>query len=383
MFKIDFFFFKLSLILSMFHTFVFTTSVGKFRLLHFCIPIMLIMVARQLGNQTKLNKYKDVFLYLLAFLSCGGLTYFTSTFRDGTVRIVYSMTLNYVVFFYFICFLEYYKNRTPQIFKFLKNFVQALCALIVLQWVGALAHLVPILQPGEGLLTVGRPGLFFGDPNWASYYIMFLYIIVDTIYASNAKSKFRLVVLVALLFMQSRIFLLCFAFHYVYCARKSCNNWIFVPFVLITLLLFIDSSILMQFLPERFFYDLSDSDNNPRLHDITNLTEEVTFYHRENFGMGWGSLGKIADFFPYRNYDITINVWPAQVYFDFGKFGFYIFIALLVYAFYSIKDIPYKFMFIFFVLSCCFHMPGYNLFTWVLLPISVFLYKNKQMVKKT
>lgn len=380
MFKQDFFFFKVFVLLSIFHTVTFPTPVGTFRLLHFGIPIMLYFIITHGHWSMRMRKYRNVFLFLLLFLLYGGATYFNSVYQNGTVRILCSTILNSIVFFYFVLFLEKYKEKTKAIMAFIKKFVKILCVMVILQWCGGLVHAIPISQPGEGLLAVGRPGVFFEDPNWCGYFILFLHIMVEAtneIWQVKTDKRYRILVFIALLFMQSRILLLCWLFHYIYYIIGYKNKWIFLPFILVTLLLFIDTSILRQILPERFLYDIVNADNNPRLNDIENITSEVKNYHRETFGMGWGSLAKIADNYPWRSYDITINVFPAQIYFDFGNVGYTIFIILTIITLIRIKGSAFKFGFVFFILNCCFHMPGYFIFSWVLLAMYTFLYKNR------
>ena len=383
MLRIEFFFFKMFVLLSIFHDVVFATPVGKFRLLHFCIPVMYVIVFRHIKVVVRMKKYRKYFIVLFSALCYGGLTYFTSKFQSGTIRIFFSMILNFAVFYFFLFFLEIHKSRIGQILLFLKKFVLFLCVLTLLQWLGALIHIVPISQPGEGFLAVGRPDLFFNDPNWLAFYIVFAYMMVDVMSqwcGLNVSSRYRLVVFIALLFIQSRILLLCFAMHYVYCVAKYRKAWSLIPFVLLLLVCFTDTSILINVLPERFVYDLVDSDNNPRWLDVMNISGEVQWYHRERFGMGWGSLGSIADDFPYRNYDITINVWPGQIYFDFGIVGVCGFALVFLYTIFKVKGTTFKVIFVFFIINCCFHMPGYFLFTWVLLGLFVYTYKNSVKV---
>lgn len=386
MFKVEFFFFKLFVLLSVFHNVTFAMPFGKFRLLHFGIPIMLITIANNfMCIKRSMRKYSHIWLFIIGGFFYGVFSYLYSCYSSGTIRIIFSMLLNLVVFYYFIAFLECYKDKVFLIFHFLKFFSGALCILTVLQWFGALVHLVPISQVGEGFLGIGRPGLFLEDPNWMGYYIVFLYMMVDAMSkrcGMHITKKYRFLIFIGLLFMQSRILLLCFLFHYIYCVVNYRKLWIFIPFVLFLLFFFIDNSILLQILPERFVYDLTNNDNNPRLLDVENLSDEVSFYHRELYGMGWGSLGFIADDFPYRNYDTTINVWPGQIYFDFGKVGIWIFTIVFLFSLLKIKGETYKIIFLFFILNCCFHMPGYYLYSWVLLGIFVFTYKNQLKIKE-
>ena len=384
MFKTDYFFFKLFVLLSLFHRLVFTTSIGNFRLLHFCIPIMFVIILRHTKKTVGMKKYRKIFSILFLALCYGGLTYFSSKYQNGTVRIFFSMALNLTVFYFFIFFLETYKSKLSQILIYLKKLVELLSILTILQWFGALAHIVPISQPGEGILGVGRPGLFFGDPNWLGYFLLFMYAMVDTGRIScglKIGGMYRILVFVALLFMQSRVMLMCFFLHYFYCVLNYKNKWILIPFVLFFFISFIDKEILLQILPERFVYDIMDSDNNPRLIDVENISEEVKHSHRQIWGMGWGSLGYIADIYPYRNYDITINVWPGQIYYDFGYVGLYAFLMLTIVTFICIKSYHFKFLFAFFLLNCSFHMPGYYLYSWVLLGIGTYLYYNNKQLE--
>jgi len=384
MFKHDFFFFKVFLLLSTLHTVTFPTSVGTFRLLHFGIPIMLFTVVKNQRYWFRgIKRYNNIFCFLFFFLLYGGISYFNSVFPSGTKRIFFSTVLNYVIFFYFISFLETYKRKIPQVMSFVMRLVKLMCYMVILQWIGAMVHLVPIGQAGEGLLSVGRPALFFNDPNWCGYFILFLHMMVETFNDMRhikTDKRYRLLVFVSFMLIQSRIMLLCWLFHYIFGAMRYRNKWLIVPFILAALFFFIDTSILKQILPERFLYDIVSLDENPRLMDIENITGEITAYHREDFGMGWGSLAKIADDFPWRNYDITINVFPAQIYFDFGYTGFAIFLILMTWAFVTIKGDSFKLLFSFLILNCCFHMPGYFCFSWVLYAIFVFLYEDKHSI---
>jgi len=245
--------------------------------------------------------------------------------------------------------------------------------------------IIPSGDAGYGIGGLGRPGAFFGDPNWFSEYVIVLFLMALYFYKDGRISHSKIMKLCCIIsfdfiLTESRVALIIlvvtlYLFFFKPENRKVITITVIIPLFILILAIGGDVKSL---LPSRFYYDLLDYQDNPRLNDINNLVTEITFYHRFQYGFGWGALPFIADTYYWRNYQGSINVMPVQILFDFGFTGLTIFTIIFFITLRRYKNRLLRFAFFTLMFFNIFHMSGYMQFYWVLLAFVLFLSRNEK-----
>ena len=233
----------------------------------------------------------------------------------------------------------------------------------------------------EGALFEGiKPSVFFLDSNWHCNYVFFLYFAIYLFYRKGDVSKKVMKealwgMLIVSVLTLSRICLLVFIVH-VFFYYYRLNKFILLSLIIGAVLVY-NSPIPKMILPERYTYDLYDSDRNPRLQDSAFLIEGVSLYQRETLGMGLGTLAIINKYNRIRasedEYSTSINVLPVQIYYDYGLMGLIFFSTIFLWGVLRTRNEDTRFILISSFIFCSFHMPGYMTFFWLFMGFFYYL----------
>ncbi len=326
------------------------------------------------------DKWANISLLVLLFFCFFSLTY--SVNSDKTLIQAIQLLLNVLIFYYVVGFLMVGHNALLMI-PFLQFTFYIIVFLSFLEYLGIIVF--PTSEYGGGGFLGGiKPGLFLHDSNWTSTYVFFLYF---TLYLYHVKGyiqrknmNFTVVLMVFyLLLTLSRVVILAFVIHFLFEYTRFLRKKWLIPFFIIGYL-FVLSPIPRMFLPERYTNDIYDDSSNPRYLDSFFLVQEVKNYSRELSGFGFGTLSYVNDDIRFSGrgfdfeYNVSINVLPAQVYFDFGLLGLIVLGMLLIILFIRAGTWNRRFIIISSFVFCCFHMPGYMNFFWLFLGYFYYLF---------
>lgn len=336
-----------------------------------------------------IDKYTAVVLLVILAYGLFSITY--SVDRRLTANILVQLFLNIVIFYVVIIGFTIRPN-------FYKKFTNRLIIVFWLLFICTIIHyILSFFIPSLRVLTDGalmggiKPSLFFGESNWHSNYMFFIYYAIYLQYRNedvSQKSMRRVLIgmFVLLLFTLSRIMMVVFLIHYFFYYHKRSKVWLIIIFTGLTLTYY--SPLPKLVLPERYTYDLYDTDVNPRYLDSYFLINQVSKYNKEKVGFGMGTLAysnddiwlssRANDF----EYGTSINVMPVQIYYDFGIVGLSFFCLLFLFSLFRISSDESKFIIIAAIVLCCFHMPGYMNFFWLFLGYFYFLINIRPIQKR-
>jgi hypothetical protein len=123
-------------------------------------------------------------------------------------------------------------------------------------------------------------------------------------------------------------------------------------------------------IPENLYYDIVKLKANPRIYDTITIYTEYINSGNIWFGNGLGSLDRLVEFYPWRNFTNSHNVLFLQILNDSGVIGV-LFILFFIYKlFKKLKSKIGKIMYVEFIVLLCFHniFPYFQLF-WFLLAL--------------
>lgn len=325
----------------------------------------------------------DVFTNAILWLGILGFGLYSFSYSVLPLKTFYAsiqLLLNLFIFYTFMFFLC--SNRINYIFLLSK-------LSVLLKWltIGSVAHyLIAFITPtifiqdiGAGFLGGGRSTLFFMDCNWFAVYAFFISILLYDAKENGAKKVMEqkyvaLCMTIISIMTGSRIIMALFLLHYLLFYLKLFSNKRSIILVFIVFLSYIFLPIFLLYLPERFFYDITDLDQNPRFNDTTILIDEVNYYHRQLQGFGWSTVNFISNNYSWRDFDGSINVLPAQIYFDFGQIGLYFYGILLAISFIWMKKWSNRFILFVIIVILCFHRCDTISFFWIFM--AFFYYKQ-------
>jgi len=383
--------FCFTVFLSSFDAVYFETPVGTFRLVHFFVAFCLLIsgaafikgskrALRNLGGYT-------IGVILFIYLLYGPFTLVYSFYPKGTQTMILGQICNIIIFFYCYGILAIYPSLYARLPNMIITGIKIQSVFIVINFVLAVAGFISSVNANgdsnTGLLGVARPGGFFNDPNWVSEFIVVLFFCALYFYKDGRIShkqmmSLSIIVIGDFVLTESRVALLFLlvTLYFFFFKRDNRNVITFTFIIPVFLLALALGGDIKSLLPSRFYYDILDYQNNPRLADINNLLTELTFHHRYQFGFGWGALPYIADTYYWRNYSGSINVLPIQILFDFGYVGLTIFTIIFFVTLKRYKNPILRFAFFTLMFFNVFHMSAYKQFYWVLLALILFLNRN-------
>lgn len=337
-----------------------------------------------------IDRYTNFVLFSIIIVSAASLYY--SVNRLLTINLLIQLFINLLIF-YWINIGLIFKTRLYNNLKKIILFVFWLFVfLTILHYL--MSFVLPILRTpsnSDGALFEGiKPSVFFGDSNWHCNYMFFIYYSIYLQYKNKdikRRSLYAAIagMLVVIVLTLSRIMLLVFFIHLLFYFQHRSKKLLLS--ILFAGVFVYYSPLPSMILPERYTYDLYDTERNPRYIDSIFLIEEVEKYGKDFFGFGVGTLA-------YANDDIiwsgksedsqlgtTINVLPAQIYFDLGLVGLLFFTILFLISLFRKGNEESKFIIVTAVLCCTFHMPGYMNFFWLFMGYFYFLINIRPIQK--
>lgn len=376
----------------------FKTAVGTFRTVHFfsvfCFLTTFFLRSKKIPVIA--NNLGGFAIGVIFFIYClyGPYTLKYSYYPEGTKTIIFGQLFNVFIFLYTYSLLVTDPDFFPRLKNVLLGLIRISCVLVFVQYAGAVVGALPITDPGSGIAGVGRPTLFFDDPNWIAFYLLMNYWLVLWFYKQGEFTKktmtgCNILIFCAFMIIQSRLalsfFFITYFFHYMPAARRKAYALVVgVPLFVIVLLLGV--SDIESILPRNMYYDLVDLSKNPRLNDFTNLITEIDYYKTYKLGFGWGSLPFIYDDYASRGYKGAVNVLPLQIYFDFGYVGLIIFTFLFIISIPKYKDRYLRMVYVMFIVYNVFHLSVYKQFFWVYMVLLIYInrnyYKKIKLVKR-
>lgn len=256
-----------------------------------------------------------------------------------------------------------------------------ICIVIVLQlFLSAIGLYQPHMYGQNGFFLLGRPAAFFGDPGWLAYWLILFSLII---FESRRTGKigvfefnfFLLVLMVGLLISQSRVSIFfIFINFYILVLHKKITKRFFLFFILFLSILFL--SIVIYFggiaVPENLYYDIIKLKVNPRVYDSIAIYTEYINSNNIWFGNGLGSLDRLVEIYPWRNFADSHNVIFLQVLNDAGIVGILFILYFIYILFKKLKTSIAKIMYCEFIILLCFHniFPYFQLF-WFLLALII------------
>lgn len=335
------------------------------------------------------DKYTN--FVLISIIVYGIITLTYTVDRRLTLNLLVQIILNVAIFYIVnLCFSlrqAFYRGVSKKIIIFFWLFV----ILTITQYI--LAFITPSLRSDSllgGLLGGIKPGMLFEESNWWCNYVFFVYYAIYLEYKNGDVSKrefypilFGMVIVIMLTL--SRILMVVFFIHvFFYLQRRS--KILLLTIVLLGIAVYY-SPIPRMLLPERYTYDLYDTERNPRYIDSYFLINGVDKYGKEEFGFGMGTLAYMNDDLQWsgrsQNSEVgtSINVLPVQLYYDYGLVGLSFFTLLFFLSLLRKSSEESKFIIFTAVICCTFHMPGYMNFFWLFMGYYYFLLNIRPIQK--
>jgi hypothetical protein len=256
-----------------------------------------------------------------------------------------------------------------------------------------LAFIIPSFRTDSligGLFGGIKPGMLFEESNWWCNYVFFVYYAIYLEYRNGDIKKRDLYpvivgMIIVIMLTLSRILMLVFFTHFFfYFQRRSKILLLTIVFLGIAVY---NSPLPKMLLPERYTYDLYDTESNPRYIDSYFLINGVDKYGKEKFGFGMGTLAYMNDDLQWsgrsQNAEVgtSINVLPVQLYYDYGLVGLSFFTLLFILSLLRKSSEESKFIILTAVICCTFHMPGYMNFFWLFMGYFYFLINIRPIQK--
>ena len=359
----------------------------------------IIFVVYCVFNIYLLNHIQDTFrlvgkftnFVLLSIIVYGLISLTYSVDKKLTLNLLVQLTLDFSIFYIVIlCFSlrpSFYQSVSKKLVTFFCLFV----LLTVLQYMFSL--FMPSFKSDSllgGWFGGIKPGMLFQESNWWCNYVFFVYYAIYLEYKNGdiKKKEFYYVLvgmIIVILLTLSRILMIVFFVHvFFYLQRRSKMLLLLIVFLGISIY---NSPLPKMLLPERYTYDLYDTESNPRYIDSYFLINGVDKYGKEKFGFGMGTLAYMNDDLQWsgrsQNAEVgtSINVLPVQLYYDLGIVGLAFFTLLFIVALFRKEQEESKFIIFTSVLCCTFHMPGYMNFFWLFMGYYYFLLNIRPIQK--
>ena len=236
----------------------------------------------------------------------------------------------------------------------------------------------PHMYGKDGFFLLGRPAAFFGDPGWLAYWLILFGILVYYFRKTNRIGGVSFYVFIftltaAILINQSRVTLFFLGLNYFIVILKNKRER---KFFLLALIAFsgIAFSIFLYMgwisIPQNLYYDIINLNANPRFYDAQLILKEFNNSGNIWFGNGLGSLERLGEIYPWREFTNAHNVLPLQVINDSGITGLVLLLLLVVFLYKKLQGKIAKMMYVEFIVLLSFHniFPYFQLF-WFLLPL--------------
>ncbi len=304
-------------------------------------------------------------------------SYVVSVNKSLTLNQIIQLCINFLIFYTVIILFSAFCIRKRVENRLLLTWFYLFVSLSFTHYL--LAFFVPSLKTdSNGLFGGIKPALFMsGESNWNSNYIFFIYIAIylkykQRDYSDKTMHHAMLAMFFFLMLSLSRVVMALFLIHLVFYYKQYLRKRYVIPLLIIMLIIY-NSPIPKKILPERYVYDLYDQGNNPRYYDSIFLIGEVSAYNKELTGFGLGTLDFVNDDVAFSGrglnaeYKTSINVFPVQLYFDFGIMGLILFFLFFLLTLKRCKNQDSRYVIISAFICCCFHMPGYMNFFWFFL----------------
>lgn len=359
----------------------------------------IVFVAYCVFNLYLLKYIKDAFrlvgtytnFVLISIIVYGLLSLTYSVDRRLTMNLLVQLVFDVAIFYIInLCFSlrpAFYRSISKKIIIFFWLFV----ALTVTQYF--LAFIIPSFRSDSlvgGLFGGIKPGLFFQEGNWWCNYVFFVYYAIYLEFRNGDVSKkdfYHVVVgmIIVVMLTLSRILMVVFLIHFFFYFQRRSKILLLVMILLGISVYY--SPLPRMILPERYTYDLYDTESNPRYIDSYFLINGVDKYGKEKYGFGMGTLAYMNDDLQWsgrsQNAEVgtSINVLPIQIYYDYGIVGLLFFTLIFVISLLRKGDEESKFIIFASVLCCTFHMPGYMNFFWLFMGYFYFLINIRPIQK--
>ena len=373
-------FIKLFLFVVCLDSFVVSDSIGNIRLAHI---FGLLMFLQLIKDKVVVNKaFNGQFLILGSLF---GVTFIINLLQgqlyQSTFNLLFTSIFNLFLFYVLISSCNTLNKNT--LISLLKEFIelQMLFSLIIccLQFFFAFVGLYKMQGYGDfGFLLLGRPGGFFIDPNWLCNWIvvlfLFYYSLIKAKLIANNRLKIVFCIILAILILaQSRVGIVSLSIGYYFIKNQEENTSKIINIAILFLILGSCAFyFLLPYLPPNLYYDLISKENNPRLHDLTIITDNLS-RNEIWFGKGWGSISSLNIYYDYLNWSNAINILPGQIYFEFGIFGVLILVLNILLILRFLNSKTSKIIFAVMIFYAAFHNPTYKQYYWTLLALIVVL----------
>jgi len=351
---------------------------GNIKIIHLIIPLAYLSLIFS-NSSFKISRKYYLYLLILLLYMLFGVSRSPLFYSSFTLFI--SVLFNVLIF---IAVLEML-NKTPnkRIINIIKVGLYIVIIIIFAETIGSIIGVYEPLKKGiEGWFLLGRPSGFFKDPGWVAMWIvplgMFLLLLGKNYYKTNVYIIYLSLILITII-NQSRIGFFFLILNYIVVKHKSVN-YIKISIIGILIIVILGYLVIHFNISDRLIKDIINLKNNQRVIVSSILVRELQIANKEMFGMGFGSLPYINKFYNWINFSKTINVFPVQVYYDFGYIGLIFIIIMLIIAYNSLKLKYSKYIFLQLIFINFFHMAMYKQFFWVLLAL-LFFYDNKYCKK--
>ncbi len=239
----------------------------------------------------------------------------------------------------------------------------------------------PHMYGRDGFFLLGRPAAFFGDPGWLAYWlVIFSSIIFYQKSIFNIKNTifyfYIVLIFIILIISQSRIssvlLLLNFIILIFYDRKVSAIIIISTGFLITIIFVGLILGDVIT-IPKNLYYDLVNLKVNPRLLDIKWILGEYINSGNYFIGNGMGSLRRLHELYPWRNFTDSHNILFLQVLNDFGIIGVTITLYFLYKLYILLNSRLGKIIFLEFVLLLNLHniFPYFQLFWFIIIIIII------------
>ena len=336
------------------------------------------------------GSFTNFVLFSIIFYGFISLSY--SVDKRLTFNLLVQLILNVAIFYAIVLSFSLRPALHKSVCRKMPAFFLLLVVLTVFHFI--LSFFIPELR-GENMIGGWfggiKPGMFFNESNWWCNYLFFTYYAIYLEYKNGdiKKKQFYRVVagmLLVLFLTLSRILLVVFFVHFFFFFQRR-SKILLLIIVLLGISIY-NSPLPKMILPERYTYDLYDTESNPRYIDSYFLINGVSKYGKELYGFGMGTLAYLNDDLQWSGkaqdaeVGTSINVMPVQLYYDLGLVGLLFFSALFVLSLLRKGNEESKFIIFTAILCCTFHMPGYMNFFWLFMGYYYYLINIRPIQKQ-
>jgi len=357
------------------------------RVLHLLLPILffnlLLNKFKWIKGAYKILAGSSTFYYFIGLLLITCYSTMTSDyFTSESIKLLIAFLFNCGIG---LVFLGIMSSESLDI-KFYNQLsfysVMLIGLVIIIQFLlSIIGFYEPHMYGKNGFFLLGRPAAFFGDPGWLSYWLIIFGAVVFAQYKAKLVSFENLVVFVlilgiGLILNQSRItiFLVTINFFLIVLRGNLKQKFYFFWGAAILFASLIGLLVLGVIeVPKNLYYDIINVKANPRLYDMSNILHEFKESGNYWFGNGLGSISRLKEIYPWRNYTNSHNVILLQLLNDVGIFGILMVLVIVRKLYQSLETYLSKVLFVELMVILMFHniFPYFQLFWFLLVVIFV------------